>query len=348
MLVARCSFAAAVVAAAAAAAATGSSPSPLGGPPGPPPGLISSCTAAMVQSACEGRAPADCDVCVGQHQRLLRSDGCSAADVAAWCTGLPVALRPAKTANMVASPPSTLLLAGQTSINLTVNTTQPTTCRWGTASRPYGSLPHELSGTGSLHTAAVAGLSGTAALSHVYVRCAAFAAEELHLVYRSMPDEAGASYPRKGNLWGSSNFEPPKRTLEYAASHVDLWLGADWSAEHAAALRQLNPSTLVLTSINACEGPDGLPEELYLHNVTRPNSTRGRLESWPGAYRLDVTKESTQRYQAMLMYNLMLYGGLGEAKNLPAFGGNATMPNDGMFVRCLLARLYLWTPHGGM
>lgn len=150
-------------------------------------------------------------------------------------------------------------------------------------------------------------------------------------MYRSMPDDAAASWPRKGNLWGSGNFAPPMRTLEYAASHVDLWLGAHWSAEQAATLRTLNPSTLVLTSINACEGPDGLPEELYLHNITRPNSTRGRLESWPGAFRLDVTKPATQRYQAMLMYNLMLYGGVGEAGQPPSMA-NITMPNDGMFV----------------
>ena len=53
-------------------------------------GSAGSCTAAMVQSACGGRPPADCDVCAGQHQHLLRSAGCSAAEVAAWCGGLPV------------------------------------------------------------------------------------------------------------------------------------------------------------------------------------------------------------------------------------------------------------------
>ena len=133
-----------------------------------------------------------------------------------------------------------------------------------------------------------------------------------------MPDDAAASH---GRATGKPGIQPPSGHW-YAASHVDLWLGAHWSAEQAAALRKLNPSTLVLTSINACEGPDGLPEELYLHNVTRPNSTRGRLESWPGAFRLDVTKPATQRYQAMLMYNLMLYGGV-EAGQPPSM---ATSP----------------------
>ena len=122
-----------------------------------------------------------------------------------------------------------------------------------------------------------------------------------------------------------------KRSLEYAASHIDLWLGADWKADQIATLRKFNPGTMVLTSINACEGPDGLPEELYLHNISRPAKTRGRLESWPGAFRLDVTKLATQRYQAQLMYDLMLYGGIGEGGQPPSTA-NVSMPNDGMFV----------------
>ena len=145
------------------------------------------------------------------------------------------------------------------------------------------------------------------------------------------PDQSRASFPLTGNLWGFGNFKPPRRTLEYAASHIDLWLGADWSADEIVHLRQHNPATMVLTSINACEGPDGLPEELYLHNVTRPASTKGRLESWPGAYRLDVTKLATQQYQAELMYSLMLFGGIGEGGQPPSTA-NVTMPNDGMFV----------------
>ena len=200
-----------------------------------------------------------------------------------------------------ASPLSTLLLPGQTSFELTVNTTKPSSCHWV----GVDGVPHDLDGSGQVHTGTVAGLSGDARLSHITVQCNAFPLQELHLTYRSMPDLAAASFPLKGNLWGSSNFMPPKRSLEYAAAHVDMWLGANWKATDAAALRKLNPATLVLTSINACEGPDGLPEELYLHNITRPNATRGRLESWPGAYRLDVTKPETQRYQATLMYNLV-------------------------------------------
>ena len=48
-----------------------------------------SCAAAMLQSRCGGRAPAECDLCAGQHQHLLRSAGCSATDVERWCSQGP-------------------------------------------------------------------------------------------------------------------------------------------------------------------------------------------------------------------------------------------------------------------
>lgn len=66
------------------------------------------------------------------------------------------------------------------------------------------------------------------------------------------------TYPRRGNLWGSYNFE--QKGPEYAASHVDLWLGSGWSADETAKLRKYNNATLALTSTNAVEMPDGLPE----------------------------------------------------------------------------------------
>jgi hypothetical protein len=237
----------------------------------------------------------------------------------------------ATSVNLVVSPNSTLLKSGQTNLTLNLSTTQATACRWSNISSTYDNMVHDFSGLDKFHSTAVTGLSGDTQLSHVFVRCQVFPTEELHLVYRSLPDQSAASFPLTGNLWGWSNFKPPRRSLEYAASHIDLWLGADWNAEEIAILRRYNPATMVLTSINACEGPDGLPEDLYLHNVSRPASTKGRLESWPGAFRLDLTKLATQQYQAELMYQLMLYGGIGEGGQPPSTS-NVTMPNDGIFV----------------
>lgn len=73
-----------------AEAATLGQPSLHRGGDGRDAGPEAGCAAAMMQSACGGSAPAECDVCAGQKQHLLRSAGCSAAEVSAWCAGLPV------------------------------------------------------------------------------------------------------------------------------------------------------------------------------------------------------------------------------------------------------------------
>ena len=86
-----------------------------------------------------------------------------------------------------------------------------------------------------------------------------------------------------GNLWGSGNFRGHPEGLAYAAKRSTLWLGSDWSAEEIAQLRKFNPNSIVLTSINACEtNREDLPDDYYLTNISRPASTKGRLQSWPG------------------------------------------------------------------
>ena len=66
---------------------------------------------------------------------------------------------------------------------------------------------------------------------------------------------------------GSRNFAG---RVSYAASHVDLWMGADWTLEQCQALRALNARTLILSSINAVEGhgTSDIPEAYYLHNIS--------------------------------------------------------------------------------
>ena len=151
------------------------------------------------------------------------------------------------------------------------------------------------------------------------------------VVYRCVPDIAGQPYPKTGNLWGSSNFKG--KPLSYAASRVSLWLGCDWNATEIASLRRYNGHTVALTSINACEHGDGLPEHYYLHNITAPSSTLGRLESWPGAFRLDLTQPEVQQYQTQLMYALVVLGGWeGHPFNNGSTAGATTIAYDGLFV----------------
>jgi hypothetical protein len=240
---------------------------------------------------------------------------------------------------MVAAPPSTLLPPGVTALPLTLTTSQPAACRWDTADVPFAAMAHNFSdgAGGTSHSTTLTGLSGNITAVAVFVQCDAFASSSPPLVlsYRALPDSDGLPFPRTGNLWGSGNFRGHPQGLAYAAARSSLWLGADWNASEIAALRQYNPFTVVLTSINACETNDQtLPDDFYLTNVTRPPSTKGRLQSWPGAWRLDLTNPAVQAYQAGLMYCLVVYGGSGYGPNPGCDTAVAVPPMlfDGLFV----------------
>jgi hypothetical protein len=237
--------------------------------------------------------------------------------------------------SMIAFPPSTLLTPGVTTLPLDLNTTTPTTCRWDITNIPFSTMSHAFVDNGLTHSTILTGISGTVSTSVFYIQCEAFAADPpLVLAYRSLPDSDNAPFPRLGNLWGSYNFRNHPEGLAYAANRSSLWLGSDWNQNEISQLRSFNPYTIVLTSINACEVNDqNLPDEFYLLNITQPSSTRGRLQSWPGAWRLDLTNPVVQSWQANLMYCLVIYGGNGYG-NSPGCN-NATIPPmifDGLFV----------------
>ena len=236
--------------------------------------------------------------------------------------------------SIVASPPSTLLQPGTTTLDVSVVTTTATSCRWGAIDAPFAALPHEFAGAGTVeHSTTLTGLSGCLNVSVVYVRCKAYP-DPLALAYRSVPDVGSAPFPRLGNLWGSHNFRGHPSGLKYAADRASLWLGSDWTSEEIAELRAHNPYTIVLTSINACETNDqNLPDDFYLTNITRPNSTNGRLQSWPTAFRLDLTNPKVQKFQAQLMYGLIAYGGTGYGPHPGAINATiAPLTYDGIFV----------------
>jgi hypothetical protein len=236
--------------------------------------------------------------------------------------------------SIVSDPPSTLLTPGTTTLPLKLTTAQSTTCRWGLQNSSYGALPHTFAGVGSTtHSTTLRGLSGTLELTTIHVRCAAFPTDALALVYRCLPDTEAAPFPRLGNLWGSSNFKGHPEGLAYAARRSSLWLGSTWTAQEIAELRKLNPGTIVLTSINACEtNRQDLPNDYYLTNITRPSSTKGRLQSWPGAWRLDLTNPAVQKMQASLMYGLVAFGGEESGPVNKTVGEPAPLIFDGLFV----------------
>ena len=188
-------------------------------------------------------------------------------------------------------PTSTLLPPNTTSISFSVRSLQPTECRYALGSPvDFGRMRPFDSGAGAtFHETVVAGLATDPnVVNELYVRCAADPNYLLHLRYRCL-SQANPSFPRTGNLWGSGGFVG--KGMAYCA-RIDLWLGASFSASQIRQLRRFNPDIQVLTSINAVEHA-GLPEDYYLHDAGGK-----RVEVWPGAHRLNLTKPYVAEYQA--------------------------------------------------
>lgn len=258
------------------------------------------------------------------------------------------------TAHLAARPGSQLLAPGATSVaNLTVLTAanasavplQPiaTTCRFAvgdaSAGVPFAGMTPFTSRGGTdadtVHETAVEGLSSSG-LNHVAVRCEQWPEEVMLLAFRALSSsavspttgESAAPYPRLGNLWGSYNYRGPGGVPVWEeAKRIGLWLGAQWTPDEMDHLRELNPSVLALSSINAVEFPDGFPEYFYLHNISGQGKA-DRCEVWPGSYRLDLTNPDVARFKAATARQLVLRGGW---EGHPVDGTNASLPFDGIF-----------------
>jgi hypothetical protein len=218
---------------------------------------------------------------------------------------LPVSSQPDPIFNP--SPPSTLLPAGSTQLNLSVQTTNVTACRYSVGSSlPYGDMTSFANGSGTTqHTTTISGLNPDPnTLNNVFVRCESNPDYVLPLKYRSL-SQVNPSYPRTGNLWGQWDFD----SLEEMAK-IDLWLGIDKEADELRQLRQLNPHIRLLASMNAVESGDGLPEGYYLQDING-----NRVEVWPGYYRLNLAKLEVAEFMARNAYERvidsdMMYDGM--------------------------------------
>jgi hypothetical protein len=122
----------------------------------------------------------------------------------------------------------------------------------------------------------------------------------LHLQYRALPS-VKPGFPRTANLWGSWEFTG--KGMKYA-SKIDLWLGAHFTPEQIRELRQYNPNCFILTSINTVENND-VPDDYFLRDTTGK-----KIEVWPGAYRINLTRPEVAEYQARYAYQKMLEAGL--------------------------------------
>ena len=201
-------------------------------------------------------------------------------------------------------PPSTLLPAGATTVELTLKAAAPTVCRYsvgqGPALRPDDPVRYQRatrahpapSSAGSTPIPAASTTSSSAPPPRPAPRstCSTAACPR--------PSPASRARPTCG-VPGTSS---PKG-MEYA-SRIDLWLGAHFSADQIRQLRRLNPNCLVLTDINTVENND-VPDDYFLRDTT------GRkIEVWPGAFRLNLTRPEVAEYQARYAYQRMLESGL--------------------------------------
>ena len=200
-------------------------------------------------------------------------------------------------------PPSTILPAGATTVELTLHASRPSVCRY----RVGQDVPLDQMTTfdtrepSSAPRTVIRGLDpDPGKVNDVYIRCDATPEAVLHLQYRSLP-AAKPGYPRTANLWGSWNFVP--KGMAYA-SRIDLWLGATFRADQIRELRRRNPNCFILDSINTVENND-VPDEYFLRDTTGK-----KIEVWPGAYRLNLTRPEVADYQARYAYQRMIESGL--------------------------------------
>jgi hypothetical protein len=200
-------------------------------------------------------------------------------------------------------PPSTLLPAGATTVELTLHAFAPTSCRYSIGrSQPLDQMiAFDDQQPSTSPRTVIRGLNpDPATVNDVYIRCTATPDAVLHLQYRCLP-AAKPGFPRVANLWGSWHFVP--KGMAYA-SRIDLWLGAYFTADQIRELRRLNPNCFILTSINTVENND-VPDEYFLRDTTGQ-----KIEVWPGAYRLNLTRPEVAQYQARYAYQKMIESGL--------------------------------------
>lgn len=216
------------------------------------------------------------------------------------------------TANPPVTPPitnpqpvSTLLRPGTTSLRLTVQSVEETTCAFHIGSiPPYEEMvPFDQGAGTTFHQTILNNLDPDPnVVNNVFVRCASHPDYFLPLKYRSL-SQANPSYPRTGNLWGWEDLF--HRGLPYM-SRIDLWLGAAQATpDEIRELRRLNPNMRILTNINTVNGPNSLPDDYYLKDIYG-----NRFEVWPNSYRLNLTKPYIAEYQAHYAYQRMLDGDL--------------------------------------
>lgn len=201
-----------------------------------------------------------------------------------------------------ATPLSTLLPPGATTLAFSVATTQAANCRYSVGTeRDYAAMTPFTNGQGTTsHGVVFTGLSADpTVVNEVFVRCDAAPTQVLRLRYRAMT-AANPSFPRKANLWGWNNFFPVGDFA--AATRIDLWMGVHATAAQVKPLRDANTDVIIMDSVSTVEQTDTngvlVPDDYWLRDTNG-----NRIEVWDGTYRLNLTKPEVARFQARYAYH---------------------------------------------
>jgi hypothetical protein len=213
---------------------------------------------------------------------------------------------------LIANPPSTILAANTTDLPLTITSPTATNCGYSVGQDlPQDQMQPFTQGAGTTtHQAIIQGLNpDSTVVNEVYVRCDTNS-EALRLQYRSL-SVVTPSYPRTGNLWGVWNYygEDGQLDLEQIAK-IDLWLGIGvdtFTDEQVQELRRMNPNIRFLLSYNAVElGTDGWRVEDNVEDYFLKDINGNKIEVWPDAYRINLTKPEVALYMAQGAYQMMV------------------------------------------
>ncbi len=204
------------------------------------------------------------------------------------------------------NPPSTLLPAGSTTVNLSFDTPQADTC--GYSVNTLLDLPQmqpvDTAATIS-HQVTVSGLDpNPQVVNGVYIRCAS-AVGFWAVQYRSVAP-AGGTFPRIGSIWGG---EYVYATEPAQAAKIQLYLSPGMSADQVNALRAVNPGVLILLGADATYTTPGgpfFPDDYYLKDIHG-----NRIQIWGNAtYMLNLTKPEVALAVANFTYQQLLQSGL--------------------------------------
>jgi uncharacterized protein (TIGR03437 family) len=215
--------------------------------------------------------------------------GCGAASYS-W-TGIPIT-------NL--NPPSNLLPPGATSVTLSFNTLQPSSCAYSVGSlMPFSSMQAISAGQKTTsHQGTIVGISSSPlVVNTVYLQCDSNPGFVESLQYRAVGSPSGP-FPRIGSIWQG---EYILNTKPDQAAKIQVYFGPDgMTASQATALRAQNPNVLILPGVNAQETTDGSPAvaaDYFLRDVNG-----SPIEDWPGDFLLNLTKPEVATFLAQFAF----------------------------------------------